>query len=67
MRVLFRITLTLLLALPMLLVVTIFWALQGGRDASPNPERPGSISDERELSRESRASSIGESRSREHS
>jgi hypothetical protein len=48
MRALIRIFLTLLLAGPILLAVVVFWALQGGRDAAPKPERSHSISDERD-------------------
>lgn len=48
MRMLLRIFLTLLLAVPMLLAVVAFWALQGGRDAAPIPGRWHPISDERD-------------------
>lgn len=48
MRALIRIFLTLLLAGPILLVVVVIWALQGGREVTPKPERPHSISDERD-------------------
>jgi hypothetical protein len=55
MRALIRIFLTVLLAGPILLAVVVFWALQGGRDASPKPERSHSISDERDSTELGRA------------
>jgi hypothetical protein len=48
MRAMIRIFLTLLLAGPILLAVVVFWALQGGREVTPKPERSHSISDERD-------------------
>ena len=43
MRVLFRVAVTLLIALPALLVLAIFWAVAGGRSAGP--QRTESASD----------------------
>ena len=39
MRTLFRIVLTLLMALPILLVLIVFWGLQGRRGQTPELER----------------------------
>jgi hypothetical protein len=47
MRVLFRITLTLLIALPIVLGLAVFFALQGLRGASPAPEGEETLSSER--------------------
>lgn len=47
MRVMFRITLTLLIAPLMFLLLTILWALPGARDASPEVEKPKLTSDAR--------------------
>jgi hypothetical protein len=48
MRALFRITLTLLMALPMFLVFALFFALQGTRGVStPAPEGEETLSSER--------------------
>lgn len=40
MRVLFRIVLTLVVALPFLPALMVLWALQGGWRSSPGAERP---------------------------
>lgn len=47
MRALFRITLTLLIALPMFLVFALVFALQGRRGATPAPEGERTLSSER--------------------
>ncbi len=47
MRALLRITLTLLIALPMFLVFALFFALQGMRAATPAPEGEEPPSSER--------------------
>lgn len=47
MRLLIRIVLTLLIAVPVLLALGIFWALQGGQDAPPDSERRPPIPDGR--------------------
>jgi hypothetical protein len=47
MRALFRITLTLLIALPMFLVFALFFALLGMRAATPAPEGEATLSSER--------------------
>jgi hypothetical protein len=44
MRALFRITLTLLIALPMFLVFALFFALLGMRGATPAPEGEETLS-----------------------
>jgi hypothetical protein len=47
MRVLFRITLTVLIAVPMLLVLALFFALQGVRGVTPASEGEETLSCER--------------------